>query len=93
MDRDPGDRDEAQQESQQAQGASAELSTRSQALEEAKKQLMAQNKELADRLSTAQLRRLEAEKLLLETQIAWHQDKSEAAAKSVAERLGGGSEE
>lgn len=85
--------EKAQQEIQEAQDKFAELTTRADALEEAKKQLLAQNKELADRLTTAQLRRLEAEKLLLETQLAWHQEKSEAAAKSVAQRLSGGAKE
>jgi hypothetical protein len=35
-----------------------------------------QNLELSGRLTTAQIRRLEAEKLLLETRIAWQKEKA-----------------
>ncbi len=59
--------------------------TRIEALEQAKSTLMQENKDLAGRLAKAQLRRLEAEKLLLETQIAWHRSQGAAPeARSVA---------
>ena len=54
----------------------AEIGTRIAALEEAKRSLLEQNQDLAARLTTAQIRRLESEKLLLETQIAWHRDRA-----------------
>ncbi len=60
--------------------ASSELETRMAALEEAKEALLRQNQELAARLTTAQIRRLEAEKLLLETRIAWQREKGEPQA-------------
>lgn len=82
--------EKAQTQLQAEHDQSASLTTRIDALEEAKRRLMEENAELASRLTTAQLRRLEAEKLLLETQIAWHQEKSEAAARSVADRIGNG---
>jgi len=70
------------QESLEAQrGVGLTQGTQLQALEEAKRLLLEENRELAGRLTTAQIRRLEAEKLLLETQIAWH--KSRGAGPEV----------
>lgn len=50
----------------------------------AQAKLQAENRELLARLTTAQIRRLETEKLLLETQIAWHDERSAASAASAA---------
>ncbi len=60
----------------QGRSASAELETKLAAAERAKDALLEQNLELSGRLTTAQIRRLEAEKLLLETRIAWQREKS-----------------
>ena len=49
--------------------------TRLSALEERSRALLEENRDLAARLTTAQVRRLEAEKLLLETQIAWRRER------------------
>ena len=83
----------SQQQLNDERSQAAAQSTRIEALEEGKRRLLSENTELAGRLTTAQLRRLEAEKLLLETQLAWHQEKAEAAARSVAARLGSGGEQ
>lgn len=64
----------------EARRSSSELETRIAALEEAKEALLRQNQELAARLTTAQIRRLEAEKLLLETRIAWQRQRGEKEA-------------
>jgi len=73
----------ALQKSQEALAAErdggASQATLIQALEEAKRRMTEENREMASRLTTAQIRRLESEKLLLETQIAWHQEKGAAA--------------
>lgn len=61
-------------------GEKAELETRVSAEERAKEGLLQQNLELSGRLTTAQIRRLEAEKLLLETRIAWQKEKTPAPA-------------
>ena len=57
-------------------GEKAGLETRLSAEERAKESLLQQNLELSGRLTTAQIRRLEAEKLLLETRIAWQKEKA-----------------
>ena len=63
-------------------GEKAELETRLAAEERAKQGLLQQNVELSGRLTTAQIRRLEAEKLLLETRIAWQKEKAPAPANA-----------
>jgi Tfp pilus assembly pilus retraction ATPase PilT len=75
---------------------SNELGTRVAALEAAQKELMEDNHSIAARLVTAQIRRLEAEKLLLETRIEIERIKAEEAAqaaqaqaKSAGNRAGG----
>jgi hypothetical protein len=50
----------------------------------------AENHALAARLTTAQIRRLEAEKQLLESQIAWHRRAGEAVPGRSNEPAGGG---
>lgn len=49
--------------------------------------LQRENEELSARLATAQIRRLEAEKLLLEAQIRWHREQPEA--EDIGARQGG----
>ena len=58
---------------------SADLEVRLAALEESHRRSMEENRELAARLATSQIRRLEAEKLLLETRL------EEARARAAAE--------
>ncbi len=62
-----------------ARSGMAERDTRISALEEGSRSLTEENNTLAARLTTAQIRRLEAEKLLLETQIAWHRERKGAS--------------
>ncbi|MCZ6597399.1 MAG: hypothetical protein O7B99_07170 [Planctomycetota bacterium] len=69
---------------------------RAQELEASTESLAAENRDLAARLTTAQIRRLEAEKLLLEAKIDWQhayldQRSSEASGSSTEKvALGGG---
>jgi len=58
---------------------SNDLTARVAALEASQKQLTEENQSIAGRLVTAQIRRLEAEKLLLETRIEAERAKAEAA--------------
>lgn len=62
----------------QTQESAASLEARIAALEEGHRSLLAENQEIAGRLTTAQIRRLEAEKLLLESRIAWHRERLQA---------------
>lgn len=64
--------------------AADELSTRVAALEEAQRTLMGDNQSIAARLVQAQIRRLEAEKLLLETRIEGERAKAEESARTSA---------
>ena len=66
----------SQDDFERARGSVAEMDTRVGALEEGNRVLAEENRELTSRLATAQVRRLEAEKLLLETQIAWHRERA-----------------
>ena len=52
-------------------------------LEQERSALIEENRALVGRLTTAQIRRLETEKLLLETQIAWHDERSGASDAST----------
>ena len=61
-----------------------ELSGRVAALEEAHRTLLADNQSIAARLVQAQIRRLEAEKLLLETRIESERAKAEESARAAA---------
>ena len=61
-----------------------ELEGHVQSLEQGKRALMGQNQDMASRLTTAQIRRLEAEKLLLETRVSWHRERQNGAASSDA---------
>jgi len=56
----------------QLRASEKEYGLRLSSLEEVKRTLVAQNRELSSRLTLAQIRRLESDKLLLETQIAMH---------------------
>ena len=58
--------------------SSVELEARLAAYEEGNRALREENREMAARLTTAQIRRLESEKLLLETRIAMHREESQA---------------
>jgi len=58
----------------------SDLEARIAALEEGHRLLLSENQEIAGRLTTAQIRRLEAEKLLLESRIAWHRDRVQVSA-------------
>lgn len=58
-------------------GTTEEQKLRLAALEEANRGLDEENRGMAGRLAKAQIRRLESEKLLLETQIAWHRDRGD----------------
>jgi len=62
----------------------AQLETRIAALEEGHKGLLEENRELASRLTTAQIRRLEAEKLLLENRIDAQRARAAEAAQAQA---------
>jgi hypothetical protein len=64
--------------------------TRITALEEGNRRLTEENRDLAARLTTAQVRRLEAEKLLLETRIAWHRERQGLASPTAASSSLGG---
>jgi hypothetical protein len=59
-----------------ARARAAELETKLASEVRARDELQRQNLELSGRLTTAQIRRLEAEKLLLETRIAWQKEKN-----------------
>ena len=65
---------------QTTQRTAFDLETRSAALEEGHRLLLSENQEIAGRLTTAQIRRLEAEKLLLESRIAWHRERVQVSA-------------
>jgi len=67
--------------------SATDLEARIAALEEGHRLLLSENQEIASRLSTAQIRRLEAEKLLLESRIAWHRERVQEGAASY-ERTG-----
>jgi hypothetical protein len=71
----------------EAQGLADQVAT----LEAARTGLMTDNRDLAARLVQAQIRRLEAEKLLLETRIEIERAKSEEAALAAAQARGGAS--
>jgi hypothetical protein len=60
----------------------AQLETRVAALEEGQRGLLADNQDLAARLTTAQIRRLEAEKLLLETRLEIQRARAAEAAEA-----------
>jgi hypothetical protein len=60
---------------QTTQQSAFDLEARIAALEEGHRLLLSENQEIAGRLTTAQIRRLEAEKLLLESRIAWHRER------------------
>lgn len=64
--------------------AADELAARVAALDEAHRALMSENQSIAARLVQAQIRRLEAEKLLLETRIETERAKAEEAARAAA---------
>ena len=64
--------------------AADELTARVAALDEAHRALLAENQALAGRAVQAQIRRLEAEKLLLETRIESERAKAEEAARAAA---------
>jgi hypothetical protein len=64
--------------------AADELTARVAALDEAHRALMAENQTVAARLVQAQIRRLEAEKLLLETRIEAERAKAEESARAAA---------
>ncbi len=64
--------------------AADELSGRVAALDEAHRALMSDNQSIAARLVQAQIRRLEAEKLLLETRIESERAKAEDSARAAA---------
>jgi hypothetical protein len=64
--------------------AADELSSRVAGLEAAQQALTSENQTLAERLVQAQIRRLEAEKLLLETRIGVERAKAEEAARAAA---------
>jgi hypothetical protein len=51
-------------------------------------QLMGESRDLAARLTTAQIRRLEAEKMLLEARIEWHRQQEANPAVSAAGEAG-----
>ena len=61
-----------------ARSVSSVEQTRIAELDQERLALIEENRTLVGRLTTAQIRRLETEKLLLETQIAWHDDRSGA---------------
>ncbi len=61
---------------------SAQLELRVAGLEEGHRGLLEENRELAARLATAQIRRLEAEKLLLEARIEAHRARAAQAAEA-----------
>jgi hypothetical protein len=64
--------------------AADELAARVAALDEAHRALLAENQSIAGRLVQAQIRRLEAEKLLLETRIAAERAKAEESTRAAA---------
>jgi len=68
---------------------SGELETRVAALEEAQRGLLSDNQAMAARLVTAQIRRLESEKLLLETRIDVEREKAQAAQAALERKTGG----
>jgi hypothetical protein len=68
-----------------------ELETRVASLEAAHRELMEDNQSIAARLVTAQIRRLESEKLLLETRIAVEQEKALEAEQAATRLRGSGS--
>jgi hypothetical protein len=68
---------------------SADLFARVSALEVGHRELMEDNQAIAARLVQAQIRRLEAEKLLLETRIEVERAKAEEAAQAAAELKAG----
>ena len=72
--------------------AANELETRVTALEASHKELLEDNRAIAARLVTAQIRRLESEKLLLETRIEMERQKAEAAAQAARELKAAGSQ-
>jgi len=68
-----------------ARATAAELDAEVLELEARVDVLGSENAELADRLITAQIRRLEAEKLLLEAKLEWHRAEQAARADEPAE--------
>ena len=68
----------------------SELEARIVDLTSAQEAITAENQALAARLTTAQIRRLEAEKQLLESQIAWHRRVGDVAPARSAEPADGG---
>jgi hypothetical protein len=67
----------------------SELESRVAALEASHKELLEDNHAIAARLVTAQIRRLESEKLLLETRIEMERQKAEAAAQAAQQLKAG----
>ncbi len=61
------------------------LEQRAVASEAESQRLLQENEELSARLATAQIRRLEAEKLLLEAQIRWHRSQVGASVSPPAD--------
>ena len=72
-----------------ARSTTMDLETRVAALEEGNRTLIEESRDMAARLTTAQIRRLEAEKVLLETQIAWHRERDALAltARPVSQSI------
>ena len=71
----------------QLRASEKEYGLRLASLEEVKRTLVAQNRELSERLTLAQIRRLESDKLLLETQIAMHTKASMGTPEEAATPL------
>lgn len=71
----------------QLRASEKEYSLRLASLEEVKRTLVAQNRELSERLTLAQIRRLESDKLLLETQIAMHTSAAKVTPEEVSTPL------
>jgi chromosome segregation ATPase len=76
----------AQKEIEGLGGRATDGESRVGALEQEVASLRAENQDLAGRLTTAQVRRLEAEKLLLQAKIEIQRARSEADAEGVARK-------
>ena len=68
----------------------SELEQRISGLETSRDAMTAENRELSARLTTAQIRRLEAERLLLESRIGWHRRLGGLSDEAPASRVAGG---
>jgi len=78
------DRAKLQEHLRNSEGEVATLELRTASLEVARDEAQAENVELGGRLLTAQIRRLEAEKLLLESKIQWLRAKRAVDESAVA---------